>query len=133
MVLWTGASRYYHDETAYVLKAPGLSKSGIDWLVRRQVKAVCSDSPSPEHIFMRARRWVELRKDVFGDVDIDRASFPPSYGHKTFMAHGIMMVESLSEAVESLVGQRFTLMALPAKYAGVEGAPARVVAITEYP
>lgn len=133
VVLWTGWSKHFGDEETYVLKAPGLSKSGVDWLVERKVKAVCSDSPSPEHIFMRSRQWRELRPDIFGGMDIDSEAFPRSYGHKTLLPKGIMMVEGLSTAVEQFIGQRINILALTPKYVGVEGAPARVVAITEFP
>ena len=44
---------------------------------------------------------------------------------------GIMMVENLNEELGQFVGQRITLMALPVKYKGVEGAPARVVALLD--
>lgn len=134
VVLCTGWSRYYDsDEETYILRSPGLSKSGVDWLASRQVKAVCSDSPSPEHIFMRIRQWRALRPDVFDGVQIDPAEFPPSYAHKTFLSRGIALIEGLSGAISDFVGQRVILMALPAKYEGVEGAPARVVIVTEFP
>jgi arylformamidase len=133
IALWTDWGRRYLDEETYVLKSPGLDRSGVDWLVRRRVKAVYSDTASSEHIFMRARQWSELRPDIFGDVSYEPADFPPAYGHKTLLPAGIMMVENLSEALGTLVGQRVNLLALPAKYAGVEAAPARVVAITEFP
>jgi len=44
-----------------------------------------------------------------------------------------MMVENLNEKLGTLVGQRVNLLAFPAKYEGVEAAPARVVAVTEFP
>jgi len=42
-----------------------------------------------------------------------------------------MMVENISAELEQFVGQRVMLMALPAKYEGVEGAPCRAVAIVD--
>lgn len=133
VALWTDWGRRYLDEETYVLKSPGLDRSGVDWLVRRKVKAVYSDTPSAEHIFMRRRQWQLLRPDIFERARLDPADFPPSYGHKTLLPAGIMMVENLSEALGQLVGQRVNLLAMPAKYEGVEGAPARVAAILEYP
>jgi kynurenine formamidase len=35
VVLRTGWHRHYWDEERYILKAPGLTKSGVDWLVNR--------------------------------------------------------------------------------------------------
>jgi arylformamidase len=133
IALWTDWGRRVLDEETYVLKSPGLDKSGVDWLVQRKVKAVYSDTPSAEHIFMRARQWRELRPDIFDGVKIDAAAFPPSYAHKTLLPAGIMMVENVSEALGQLVGQRVNLLAMPVKYEGVEGAPARVAALVEFP
>jgi kynurenine formamidase len=133
LALWTDWGRHYLDEETYILHPPGLDKSGVDWLVRRKVKAIFSDTPSSEHIFMRNTQWRQLRPDIFAAAEFDPADFPSAYGHKTLLPAGIMMVENLSEELGSLVGRRVTLMALPMKYQGVEAAPARVVAITELP
>ena len=131
---WCDWGKYYlTDEETYVLKSPGLDKSGADWLVDRKVKAVFSDTPSAEHIFMRSRQWKQLRPDIFDHARFDAADFPPLYVHKRVLGAGIMLVEHLSEALGALVGRRVTLMALPVKYAGVEGAPTRAVAVLEWP
>lgn len=132
--LWCDWGKYYlADEEKYVLKSPGLDKSGADWLVERKVKAIFSDTPSSEHIFMRSKQWRQLRPDIFDHAEIDPARYPPLYGHKRLLGAGIMLVEHLSEALGSLVGQRVDLMALPAKYSGVEGAPTRAVALLQWP
>ena len=132
--LYTGWGKYYvSDEERYVLKAPGLDTSGVDWVVRRKIRAIYSDTPSSEHIFMRAGQWRVMRPDIFEKAEIDPGRFPRAYAHKRMLPAGIMMVENLSEALGSLVGQRVTLLAFPAKYQGVEGAPARVAALTELP
>ena len=134
IALFTGWGQYYAtDEQRYVLKAPGLDKSGVDWIRDRQVKAVYSDTPSSEHIFMRSRQWKTLRPDLFESASFDPAHFPPSYGHKQLLPANIMLVENVSERLGELRGQRVQLMALPANYSGVEGAPARVVAVLEFP
>jgi arylformamidase len=132
VALWTDWGRRFRDEETYILKAPGLDRSGVDWLVERKVRAVYSDTPSAEHVFMRRRMWESVRPDLFGAVDIDPERFPASYGHKTLLPNGIMMVENLSEALGEIVGRRLPFMALPAKYEGVEAAPARVVAVLEF-
>ena len=133
LALWTDWGRHFLDEETYVLKAPGLDKSGVDWIVDHKVKAVFVDSPSAEHIYCRAKQWRTLRPDLFEESSIDPEKFPSAYAHKAFLPAGIMMVEHLSEALGQLVGQRVNLMALPVKYEGVEGAPTRAVAILEWP
>ncbi len=129
VVLHTGWHRHAGDEERYILKGPGLVKSAVDWLVERRIKALCSDSPSPEHPLMRAAQWKTLRPDLFGSVTIDPEKFPPHYAHKTLLPRGITMIESLGGQIEELLGQRVTLFALPPKYVGVEAAQARVIAV----
>jgi kynurenine formamidase len=129
VVLRTGWHHHYGDEQRYILKAPGLTRHGVDWLVERGVRLVGADSPSPEHIFMRARQWRELRADVFGSVAIDAERFPLSYGHKTLLARGICLLEGLGGEIDELVGRRVELVPLPLKYLGVEAAQARVIAL----
>lgn len=128
-LLHTGWHAEYTDEQRYVLKSPGLDKSGIDWLAEKGVKLVGSDTPSPEHIFMRSRQWSKLRPDLFDAAEFDPADFPPAYGHKTLFTHGIPLLEGLGPELEGLVGTRFELLALPLPYVGVEAAQARVVAL----
>lgn len=131
LAMYTAFSKSFLDEETYVLKAPGLDKSGADWIVDHQLKAVWVDTPSAEHIYSRARQWKLLRPDLFPEGLFDAAQFPGGYAHKVLLPAGIMMVENVSEALGMLVGQRVLLMALPVKYEGVEGAPCRAVAILE--
>ncbi|MDE3193532.1 MAG: cyclase family protein [Chloroflexota bacterium] len=128
VVLRTGWHKHYGNEERYVLKAPGLTKDGFDWLVARKIRLIASDSPSPEHIFMRSRQWRELRPDVFGKVEVDPAKFPPSYGHKTMFRAGICLLEWLGGEIDE-VPHRAELIALPLKYVGVEAAQAGVIAL----
>lgn len=129
VVLRTGWHRHAHDEERYVLKAPGLTRAGVDWLVAKGIKLIASDSPSPEHIFMRSRTWKTLRPDVFDSAVIDPAMYPPSYGHKTFFHHGIPLLEGLGGDIDKLTSNRVQLVALPIRLEGVEAAPARVIAV----
>ncbi len=129
VILRTGWHHHFWNEERYILKAPGLGKAAIDWLVDRKVRLVGADSPSPEHIFMRSRQWRELRPDIFGSAQFDPAQFPPSYGHKTLFRNGICLLEGLGGEIDDLVDQRVELIALPLKYEGVEAAQARVVAL----
>jgi arylformamidase len=131
LALYTGYSKNIYDEENYILNAPGLGKSGVDWIIEHGVKAVWVDSPSAEHIFSRSRQWKKLRPEQWPDDLFDPAEFPPAYAHKAFLPAGVMMVENVSEALGQFVGQRVTLMALPVKYEGVEGAPCRAVALVD--
>lgn len=129
VVIRTGWHHHYGDEQRYVLKAPGLDRSAFDWLIERGVKMVGSDTPSPEHIFMRSRQWKNLRPDLFDAARFEPADFPSAYGHKSLFAHDIPLLEGLGGDLDQLVGQRVDLLALPLPYVGVEAAQARVVAL----
>lgn len=129
VVLHTGWHREAVDEERYILKAPGLGKNAIDWLIDKGVKLICSDSPSPEHIYMRAGGWRKRRPDIFGDVAFSERDFPPHYGHRSFLAAGICLLEGLGGEIDDLTQQRVELIAMPVKYKGVEAAPATVVAL----
>jgi kynurenine formamidase len=134
VVLRTGWHQFYDtDEERYVLKGPGMNKDAVDWFVDRQVKMVCCDSPSAEHIFMRLGQWKTLRPDIFpADLQVDAAQFPPaSYAHKTLFRNNILMIDNVGGDVDQVVGRRCTISALAARYAGVEGAPVRMVAILD--
>ena len=112
LAMYTGFSKFFLDEEIYVLKAPGLDKSGADWIVDHKLKAVWVDTPSAEHIFSRQRQWKLLRPDLFPDNQFDPEQFPGAYAHKVLLPAGIMMVENVGEALGQLVGQRVMLMAL---------------------
>jgi kynurenine formamidase len=129
VALRTGWHHHYADEERYILKAPGLNKDAVDWLVAHEVRLVASDTPSPEHIFMRARQWATIRPDVFGTADIDPEQFPRSYAHKTLLRNGICLLESLGGEIDDVPVLRAELLALPLKYAGIEAAQARVIAL----
>lgn len=128
VILRTGWATKIEDEAKYILMAPGLTREGVDWLIRKKIKMVASDSPSPEHIFMRSAGWQKLRPDIFGDTKIDESVYPAHYGHKQLLANGICLLEGLGGDIAEVTETRLQIMALPMKYAGVEAAPARVVA-----
>lgn len=130
LVLVTGWHHHMLDEERYVLRAPGLDRSGVDWVAKKHPKALCSDSPSPEHIFMRNGQWRNLRPDVFPDAP-DPKAFPRAYAHKVLLPLGILMIEGLGGEIDQLIGKRAMLFALPAKYSGVEAAPVRAVAVLD--
>lgn len=132
VILCTGWGRFYgRDEETYQLKSPGLDRSGVDWLVSKKLNFVCADQPSAEHPFMRLPQWKSLRPDIFGDVTADPEQFPRSYAHKQLFAHDTLMADHIGGDLPSLIGKRMTIGIMCAKYAGVEGAPARVFAILD--
>ena len=129
VILRTGWHRHYWDEERYILKPPGLNRDAVDWLCARGIKLIGSDSPSPEHVFFRARQWRDLRPDIFGDLNLDPLRWPRAYGHKTFFKHGICLLEWLGGEIDAVAGKRVDLIALPLIYEGAEAAQARVVAL----
>ena len=79
---------------------------------------------------MRVRYWRQLRPDIF-PKDPDTEIFPRSYGHKTLLPKGILVIENLGGQIDELIGMRATMYALPAKYEGVEAAPVRALAVVD--
>ena len=79
---------------------------------------------------MRVRYWRQLRPDIF-PKDPDTEIFPRSYGHKTLLPKGILVIENLGGQIDELNGMRATMYALPAKYEGVEAAPVRALAVVD--
>jgi kynurenine formamidase len=132
LVIYTGWSRYYGvDEERYVLRGPGLDKSGVDWLIERKVNAVCADLASSEHVFCRTPQWKTQRPDLFGHLTWDKERFPLAGGHIPFFQNDILLADNIGGDVASIAGRRCTIGIMVAKYAGVEGAPARVFAIVD--
>lgn len=130
LVLCTGWHHHFLNEEKYVLRAPGLDRSGVEWVAEKRPKAVCSDSPSPEHILMRSGQWRTLRPDLFPEAP-PADLYPRSFGHKTLLPLGILLIEGLGGEIDQLIGQKAMLYALPAKYQGVEAAPVRAIAVLD--
>lgn len=82
---------------------PGISEGAAAWLVARKVRLVGIEQPSVHPT---------LHREV----------------HKTLLASGIVVLETVANLHE-ITSNRVYLAALPVKLAGLDGAPARVIAI----
>ena len=105
LLLNTGTFERHGGTADYVTEYPGLDDSGSEWLVRRGVKAFGVDSPSPDNPASR--------------------TYPV---HLVCRREGIPHYENLA-ALGSLVGKRFTFIALPLKVVGGHGSPVRAAAL----
>lgn len=99
----TGTAQRF-SEPSYFENYPVMSLEVADWLIQHQVKLVGLDTCSADNT----------------------DGFPV---HKKLLGAGIPIIETLTN-VTSLQGLNFTIYALPLKL-DLDGAPARVIAITE--
>lgn len=92
----------------YYSKAPYLSQQLADWLVAKRVRAVGLVNPP------------------------DKVDPPPRHGdapiHRTLLGNNVLIIENLTN-LDAIVGDRFTVIALPLKLARGCGGPTRVVAV----
>lgn len=109
-ILRTGWTDACWGEPAFWKEGPFLSPDGADWLVERGVKAVVYDF-SEEYI---------VRMDGFRGEDCE--VHHKILGNDTY---NIEYVHNLSK----IEGQRCAIVALPLKLTGLDGSPARVLAI----
>jgi kynurenine formamidase len=87
---------------AYYRNHPYFSEDACRFLVKRGVKLLGMDTPSPD-----------------GSLD--------SPNHKFFLKQGVFLLEYLCN-LDKLKGPQIELIALPLKIKGVDGSPARVIA-----
>jgi arylformamidase len=90
----------------YLYDFPGLSPEAAEWLVRKSVKGVGTDT-----------------------LGIDPYSNTKFEAHKVLLGKGIWILEALDNLDELAEGVEYTLVAAPLKIAGASGAMARVFAI----
>jgi arylformamidase len=83
-----------------------LTGDGAEYLVRKNVRAVGID---------------------FLSVEQFKAKEP--IAHKTLLAKGIFIIESLSSALKQFSGQRILFLCLPIKLQNGDGAPSRAIAV----
>lgn len=103
-LLYTGFSKRWDDPGAR-RKFTYLGKDAAEWLVRKRAKAVGIDYLSVEGFGTKV-----------------------PVAHRTLLASGIPIIESLNEKLGGLVGRRVFLVCLPIKVGGCDGAPARAIA-----
>jgi kynurenine formamidase len=132
VILNTGWHEHFGvDDETFMLRYPGLDKSGVDWLVAKGVSWVGSDTPSPDHAYCLSGLIEKHRRDIFDDAvlsGIDRDRFPKAYCHRTLLANDIPMVEQLGGQIDEVTGHRVEVFALPPKLQFAEAAQVRVIA-----
>lgn len=104
VVCYTGCSERWGDESV-TKNYTYLTKDAADYLVSKRIRAVGIDF-----------------------LSIEKFSAPPVV-HKTLLNNGIFIIESLSNALKSFLGQRVFLICMPIKLKNGDGAPSRVFAI----
>ncbi len=110
LVLHTGWNRKMFGRANYYLDNPWIATETARWLASKGIRALALDTPQ------------------------DRVQGPPRPGdfpvHRIFLGKGIPFIEHLTN-LERIKSRTFTLIALPIKIHGGDGAPTRAVAIIE--
>jgi kynurenine formamidase len=110
VVLHTGWNRRMFGSPRYYLDNPWVATKTAQWLSAKKIRALALDTPQ------------------------DKVQGPPRPGdfpvHRTFLKKGIPFIEHLAN-LERVRKRRFTLIALPIKIQGGDGAPTRAVAIVD--
>ncbi|MBI4527168.1 MAG: cyclase family protein [Deltaproteobacteria bacterium] len=108
VVLHTGWNRKMFGKPTYYLENPWIATETARWLASKGIRALALDTPQ------------------------DRVQGPPRPGdfpvHRIFLKKGIPFIEHLAN-LERVKKRTFTLIALPMKIQGGDGAPTRAVAI----
>lgn len=99
---------------AFWREAPYLSRAGAEWLLDRRPTACAFDFPQD---------WT-IRRLLDGEV----RPGPEHVTHDVLLRNGITLIEYLVNTV-ALTEPRTFLCAAPIRFAGSDGAPARVIAI----
>lgn len=104
VLIHTGYDRYYSDEKKYFTSHPSLSNELTEFLIRRKIKMVGIDMPSPDHY--------------------------PFNTHKRLLNNSIFILENLCNLHKIAKNKKITLSAFPLKIA-TEASIVRAVAIVE--
>lgn len=99
----------------YWLDAPYLSRDAAQWLSELSIKAIGFDFPQDY---------------VIREIPDRHPSVEEMPTHDLILRKGILLIEYLCN-LDQIKSKRVTLYALPLKYAGTEGACARVVAVED--
>lgn len=131
VIVHTGWHHHYEDEETYMVKYPGFTKPATDWLVKKGISLIGSDTPSPDHPFCLISLLKNHRPDVFTNEvieSIDTELYPPLYNHRTFLGNNIPMAEQLGGEIDDVLGRRLNIIALTPKYHLADGSQVRVIA-----
>lgn len=111
IILHTGWWKRW-DTNDFYPKAPGLTVDAAEWLVKKKIKLLAMDIPGPDG----AKTKVTLGETL------------PI--HHILLTNNVTLVEYLTN-LDQIRKQRVTLIALPLKIKGADGAPARVIVIED--
>lgn len=107
VLLYTGFCKMWGQRT-YISSHPYLSENAADWLRNKKIKVLAIDT-----------------------VSVDSASSEDLPVHKILLASDIAIIENLAN-LDSIRQPRLSVIALPLKIKGVDGAPIRVIAFKQY-
>lgn len=108
VLLHTGWDRWWGTKD-YLQGVPYLALDAAEWLVERKIATLGLDLPFPDNI-----------------EDIKPKTPMPI--HMLLLGNNIILIEMLTN-LGSINRQRFTFIALPLKFKGVDGSPVRAVAL----
>lgn len=103
------------ESRSFWMEAPYLTRDAAEWLLKRRVKAVGYDFP--QDYVIRELTFRMPRAEEF-------------VTHELLLKKGVLNIEYLV-CLKEIKKDRVKLFALPLKLVGVEGAPARVIAIED--
>jgi kynurenine formamidase len=110
---FVGSVTDYEKAKYYVRRAPGLEKSGAQWIVDHGVKTLLVDWPDTD---------CARQKTDKGD-DADHVS------HKILMKVNTVIVENVGGQIDEVTGKRCTLVFTPPKFLNGDAFPTRVLAL----
>lgn len=96
-----------------------LSEDACDWLIDKGIKALAQDFFTDVYPFLVCEKCGALLPSSKG-----------SPNHHKFLKNGIILIEWCTNLI-AIKKQRVTLICLPLKLKGTDGAPARVIAIED--
>ena len=105
VLLHTGWDRKF-PEASYFSGFPYVSKELADWFVKKQIRLVGMDTPTPNGV-----DW--------------------KYVHVRMLSQGMIIVEGLTKLEELPTDTPFTFFSLPLKLKGRDGSPVRAIAILD--
>jgi arylformamidase len=103
------------EKEEYWTEAPYLTKDAAEWLVERRVKAAGYDFPQDYVIREMLRRTVTAKEHTV---------------HNVLLGNGVLNIEYLIN-LHQIKEKKVQIFVLPLRLVGVEGAPARVVAVED--
>jgi arylformamidase len=99
-------------DRSFYSKSPFLSHEACKWLLEHGVRLIGMDTPSPDN---PAHSW---------------GSGHDSPNHHLFLANDVILLEYLCN-LDQIRSERVSLVALPLKVCGGDGAPTRAIAIED--